>query len=487
MFEKVQKSYLSRAFGLLSIAQGINAVASFAVMTIFTRFLPPEEYGRVSLIWLFIMILSIIVDTRLNSAYCIRHYKVDKNENARNIYTILGFNALLAGLIYLILASFPGFFAGLLRVDLSHREIQLICLISASMVIGKFLNSHLLVSRKAFHYFCVSLMFNAVLLSFSCFLLFAMKMGYRAYLYGHLAAYAALSITCLIYLLREYPIKSAESFSLKSFLALVKLSLPLVPDAFLLMILSGAGRYLLNIFSGLSLVAIYSVAYMFASIFNTLVLAPFGQAITPVLYEKFARSENDYRSYLSEIFKYYWVVLMTLVLGCYSFFKEAFPFLVGEQYVAAYDIIAIIMMGLIISGGASVLSCTIILREKTHLAFLITMISAAVNILANIFLIPEMGLEGAAWASFISYLTQALMVTLYTQRMIPINLNLLFLIKFGITVILVSVCYNYLGSSDLSVTLRIALKMLTFLIYLLFVYRYVITKRSSDKPAWSLR
>jgi len=67
------KSYLGKAFGLLSLTQAMNAVTSFGIMTLYTKVLPPQDYGKISLLWLFITILSILVDTRLNTAFCLRY------------------------------------------------------------------------------------------------------------------------------------------------------------------------------------------------------------------------------------------------------------------------------------------------------------------------------------------------------------------------------------------------------------------------------
>ena len=466
----LRQSYISRAFGFLSVAQAVNAVSSFGVMTVFTRFLSPEDYGRVSLLWLFIMILSIVVDSRLNSAYCIKHYKVAREENIKNIYSILLFNLVVATCIYLLWISFPGFFAQILQISVSLAEIRLVCLISLTMVIAKFLNSLLLVTKKAKLFFWSSVFFNFILLAACGWFLFFMKLGYFSYLYGHLLAYGVLSCVCLGYLLREYaPGGFTGFFSFKNLTGLIKLSFPLIPDAFLLMILAGAGRYLLNIYSGLALVAIYSVSYMFASVFNTLVLGPFGQAITPVLYEKYAKAEHVYTEYLSIIFKYYWIVLMTLILGFYSFFRELFPLLVGEKYVEAFNIIGIIMLGLVIYGAASILSCTIVLKEKTHLVFLITLISAVVNILSSLLLIPGWGLYGAALASFAGYFVQALLMIYFSQKMLPINFNVAFLCRFAALLTVVCVFYIMISQLNISILNQILLKMAVFSLYLGFL------------------
>ena len=163
----LKKSYLGKAFGLLSLTQAMNAVTSFGIMTLYTKVLPPQDYGKISLIWLFITILSIFVDTRLNTAFCIRYYKLSHEENARNIYTILIYNLLAVLALYAILASFPQIVEKVMHIVVTAHEIKLVCLITGLMVLVNFLSSLLLVSRDPKSYFLVMLLFNATLFAFS--------------------------------------------------------------------------------------------------------------------------------------------------------------------------------------------------------------------------------------------------------------------------------------------------------------------------------
>ena len=429
------------------------------------------------MLWLFMTIISVFIDFRLNTAFCIKFYKLSKEENAKNLYVVILFNFLAAILVYLLWIAFPEIVSRFLQIPVSPHEINIICLIGLSSVTSKLFTSLLVVTKEPKKYFLFSIISTVVLIPACLVFLFVMHYGYHSYFYGHLAAFGALSIFGFFHIQKKIPADINKLWSFKNLKELMVLSLPLIPDAFLMMLLASAGRYFLNIYHGLTLVAVYSVGYMFASAFNTLILAPLGQAISPILYEKYAMAEDLGCRFLESLLKYYWVVLLTIILAGYTCFNEVFPLMVGKNYLEALNIILILMLGMVISGGASLLSLMIIVKEKTHLVFIITFFSVVVNIVASRLLIPSWALYGAAVAGLMGYLFQALLVTLFTLRMIRIDLNIWFLSKFLIAVVFATLGYILIAQLPVSVYYQVMLKMVVFSLYMVALNRLIGIKR----------
>jgi O-antigen/teichoic acid export membrane protein len=63
---------------------------------------------------------------------------------------------------------------------------------------------------------------------------------------------------------------------------------------------------------------------------------------------------------------------------------------------------------------------SITLSKRTDLLIWATLLGAAVNIAANLLLIPSMGMMGAAWATFLSYAAMAACLYVMGQRVYPI-------------------------------------------------------------------
>lgn len=475
-----KQSYLGKAFGLLSLTQAMNAVTGFAIMTLFTKVLPPQDYGKISLIWLFITIMSILVDARLNTAFCIRYNKVSHEENIRNIYTIFCYDLLMATVSYALLVTFPSLVQRLMHISVTTQEINLICLITILMVMVNFFISLLMVSRQPKSYFFTMLLFNSVLLLASGLFLLGMHLGYSAYLYAYLTAYGGSFFVCCWYLALRYRPSVAGLLSAANLRALLRLSLPLVPDGLLLMFMTWAGRYLLNLYSGLAVVGVYSVAYMFANIFNSFIIAPFSQAVTPMLFEKYVASTEEYKRLLGTIFKYYWLVVLTIIIAYFVGLNEVFSLFVGAKYVGAYNVIVIIMLGIMFSGAGSLFGVTIIMKEKTQRTFMITSISVVANIILNLILVPPLGMYGAALAMLLSYALQFALVLAYTQRLVPVPYNYSFVCRFGLFALFVAGAVFAVSFLEIPIFAKVMLKVLVFGIYLA-----IIAKTSGVKESLS--
>lgn len=458
-----RSNYLVKATGLIGFSQVISAIAGFGVMTLFTQKLTAADYGKASLVWLYVTILSLPIDARLNTAFCIRFYKVSEVEVAKNIYTSLIFNFFATLVLCITMIIFQDFFSTIMNLSLSVREIGLLCLISLAMVIVKFFYSLLLITKRNKLYFVFTFLFNFSLILASLILLRLPNINYLTYLYSHLTAYFLLTLLTFHYILSKFPFKAATFFCRGCLASLLKLSFPLIPDAMLLMIISGSGRYILGLYSSFEHVAVYSVAYMFANIFNLLIMGPLGQALTPILYELFAKSTDSYKKSLELIFKYYWILFPSVILLFFTFFPEIFPLFVNPEYQVAFNLLVIMMFGLLISGGGGVLSTTIVLKEKTAFSFLITSVSAVTSICVNLFL-AEYNAYGAAIACLASFSVQGLLVIYFTQCWLPVNLNPILLFKNALLFLLVAYLYYLIGRSGLNTVTMILLKLIVWCI-----------------------
>lgn len=467
--EKIFNSYLGRALGYIAISQGINGLATFSFLILFTRNLPRDEFGKASLLWLTVSVLSVFLDMRLNTGFCIRHYNVGAEERARNLYSIL-FYYLGAGIIFFFtLQYFSAGVEAVLQISVTSLEITVISLTCFFIVVGNFFRNLLLVTKQNRYYFLVTLFSSCCLVGSGVFFLLFYQCGYISYLYGYLFTNILLSVGYIAYLVRNFPPTFPQIVSTRNLFGLLRLSLPLVPDGLLLMVLAGADKYLLNIFHGLASVGAYSVAHKFSQFFNILFLMPLSQVLTPVLFSRHAKSIPEYKELLGKIFIYYWVFVSVFIVGLFTFFQELFLIIVGDQYAEMIGIVIIILLGQTIYGGASFLSCTILLKEKTHVTFLITLFSSAVNVALNLIFIPSYRITGAAVATLVSFVVQSLVILIFTQSLEKIDFDLRFLARFAVPLVTVSLLYTMIGNLLVPAWLKILLRLVAFafFVYLL--------------------
>ncbi len=477
IFNILSQTYLAKAFSFFSLAQLISAVTGFVILALYTKFLPSADFGKIALIWIFLMIVSTLIDTRLNTAFCIRFYKVSKEENTRNIYSIFIYNLVVFCLVYLFFLLFPLLFQKISRVEMGISNLNVIFLLILAMIFGNFYTNILIVDKKPKSYFLVKLLFNTVLIVLSLVYLTVLKAGYIAYFKAYLISYLIVAFIGLRFFIVNYkPYKNV--ISLLRLKELLKIGIPLVPSALLLMLLTWADRYILNLYVGLAIVGIYTVGYRFSELINNFIINPFGQALSPVLFKQFAQARDEYKKTISRVFKYYWLVAMSIMIAYFVVLKEFFRFFIGAEYIAGYNIIAIVLFGIILWGATNYLGATVVMKEKTGKMFLFTSISVFLNIGLNFILIPKYGMYGAAIATLLSYILQFTMIFAYTQRLVFITYDYGFIFKsvfISSGFFALMLCLSYL---KVSVPVSLGLKASLFLLFILTAYKFLGLKKA---------
>jgi len=472
----LSQSYLTKAFSFYSLSNAISAITAFGILAFYTKCLPPEDFGKISLMWVFVIITSMIIDGRLNTAFCIKYYKVTKEENIKNVYTILTYNLIVFSIVYLIFLSHPSLFQKILGIQIIIADLNVIFILILFMIIGNFYTSFLIVSQKPKSFFFIKLGFNVILIISSLIFLIVLRDGYVSYLKAYLVSYFIVAVIGLKFFFINYKPYKKGFISLPNLKNLLKIGLPLVPDGIMLMLLIWADRYILNLYVGLAIIGVYSVGYNFSSVINRFIVTPFGQAISPVIFKQFANSLDEYKKTLARIFKYYWLAMFTLAIGYFVILREVYQLIIGIEYIEGYNIIAIVLFGIIISGNSP--GSTVIMKEKTGKIFLFTAISVFVNIGLNFAFIPRYGMYGAAIATLFSYILQYVMIFIYSQRLVYVIYDYKFVFKSSFICLFFFAVILFLSYLNINIIIRLGLKAVSFLLFCLIAYRFLDLKGS---------
>jgi len=470
LFNILFQSYLVKAFSFLSLSNAISALTSFAILAFYTKYLPPTDFGKISLIWIFVIIASIVIDGRLNTAFSIKFYKVSKEENIKNIYTIFLYNLIVFSLVYFMFLSYPSLFQKILRIQITIIDLNVIFFLILFMIFGNFYTNFLIVAQKPKNYFFMKLGFNVILIISSLAFLVVLREGYISYLKAYLISYFVVSVIGLRFFFINYKPYKKNIISVSNLKDLLKLGLPLVPTGLMLMLLTWADRYILNIYVSLAIIGVYTVGYKFSNIINSFIVGPLGQAISPMLFKQFAESQEKYKKNMARLFKYYWLVMFTLLIGYFVVLKEIYQLIINVKYIEGYNIIAIVLLGVILWGVTNLLGATVIMKEKTGKMFLFTSISVLVNIGLNFIFIPKYGMYGAAVTTLISYILQFIMIFVYTQKLVFINYDYKFIFKSSFVCLCFFALILFLSYLEINVIIRLSLKIMSFLLFGVIAY-----------------
>lgn len=483
LIDKLKGSYISKSFSLYTIANFIGAVTGFVAMILYTKYLQPAGYGKATMLWVFVSLIFIFVDCRLNTAFSIKFYKNSKEENTVNLYTSLLFNFFIETFYFIVFYIYPPLLYKLVGVSVSYFDMFVMYMLILFMIIGQFYTNLLMIEQKPIQFFIVKLIYSIVYIGIAIYNLLILKTGYISYLISYLIAYAVISVIGGFYFFKKYSPHKIKVISLVNLRALLKLGIPMITNGLLLMLLTWEDRYVLESYYGLVLVGIYTTGYKFAEILNNFIFTPFGQAISPMLYKECSKKIEDYKTIMSNIMNYYWIVSFGILLAYFIFLKDVFRILLGQQYSKGYDIIGIVAIGIIFLGITNIIGSTIVLKEKTGLVFMITLMSVIVNTILNFILIPRYNMFGAAYATTISYVFDFILTFIYSQKLIYIKYNYSYIFK-TIVSSLILFCIELLTSKiGISFFLSFLLRVCIFIAFIFYVYNFAGLKQFIKKVA----
>ena len=169
---------------------------------------------------------------------------------------------------------------------------------------------------------------------------------------------------------------------------------------------------------------IYAISYKIPSIVN-LVSTIFTEAwqISAV---KEGQEENP-EKFFTTVFKAYQGIMFMGGAGLILICRILVDFMVAEQYYESWRFIPVLIMATIFSSFSGFLA-SIYMVQKDGKSNLFTMMAGALsNIGMNLVLIPEWGAQGAAIATFVSYLLVFILRARGTKKFIDINISPLFM------------------------------------------------------------
>lgn len=203
---------------------------------------------------------------------------------------------------------------------------------------------------------------------------------------------------------------------------LVRYSLPMIPTTVFWWITNVSDRYLVTAMCGEAVNGVYSAAYKIPTLI-TLLCAVFYEAWQ---FSAVKDAENKTKSnFFGQIFGYY-SALMFVGGGAIVLMSRVFVnILFADTYYGAWEYIPVLTAASVFSALTTFMGSVYLVKKKSMLSFLTSMLGAVMNIVLNLLLIPSMGAQGAAIATVASYFAVFVVRTVSAQRQIRFYINYL--------------------------------------------------------------
>jgi O-antigen/teichoic acid export membrane protein len=461
-----QLGLISKNIGLYTFANLLKAVIGFLLVPLYTYYLTPNDFGIVSVVSSLIGFFSIFYSLSLSSSI-IRFFKeYSKTDVVKYISTIISFllifNVILTILLIvfkdLVIAPFieginfyPYIFVGLLTITLTPI-----------FIITQTINQALHNAKK---YSIINLIQYALNILMVLVSVMYFRMGAFGVLLSQLLSTFVFFCYSFIILFREYKF-SIDRGILKNSL---NYSLPLVPHSLSGWTLDLIDRVLLNNLKSTADVGIYNVGYKLGSILDFFI-SSVHLTMSPWFMENVAEEKG--KKLIIRISEFLIYVYSFIALCICFFSKELFAILLSKEFRDANVILPYITFSYVIIGAYYFFGYPLFYDTKrTKLINIATFVSAALNVVLNLFLIPKYGMIGASAATLLSFFVSSLITLILSNKakLIRYNYESMYLaiaLSFSLAL--------FVTNLNSAITLNtILLKLLTLTIILLgIVFKY---------------
>lgn len=418
-------------FSLLT--QGVNLFYT----PLLTRNLTQEDYGIYSLLYSIEGILSLLLLICIPSGYSRFYNEIDNKRDYENtIFNFLVlFGACILIIIYIIADKIPNSF--LVNISDRKKYIFLIAISSYATGLISLLTIKYSMEFKAFKASTIS--FGQIFIQFiGLFLMIRIKIFNLTNIF-YLKSLVPIFIFLIVFLVnvKNYRLK----INRKYLCVTLSFSSGLILGQISTWVLALIDRQFINSYSGLEKVAIYSLAARIGMLINPVFIDPLRRIFTPIKFKVY--DKKDGKKVILNYYKLYCFLGGFILLGMSIYSKTAIKILATEEYMKAIYIIPIIGISYFFWGLNEFYAVGVVIGNKSILNSFIAFSAAFINIIGNIFLIPIIGIYGAAISSIISYFITNELYYKFGKKYYFINFNRLEWIKFLTIYILFLFIYIY--------------------------------------------
>ena len=394
-------------------------MVTFLLLPLYTNVFTAEEYGVISLAYVFMGFMGVVLHYGLDVAL-MKQYVQTKNEEKTLFFSSAYVSLVVTSLLFAIVVSFNQNALAPIILDSNYpRLILLIAWILFCDVLWSVPQLILRAEEKPTKYIALSLTNVIATMALNLVFVLVLKMGIEGVLLSNLIVSGGLLIISLPIVLKRFSIKHVSG---KHWQRLMTFGLPFLPAGIFSMLMEIADRYLLKWLTNMETVGLYSAGYKIGMLMMLAVMG-FNMGWQPFFLKAGADQKIVFAritTYVLAILGFLWLLLYIWVddivrinIGGISFY--------GEAFWPSTTIVPIIALGYWFHGAYVLQVPGMYLQEKSKFLMMIRGVGALTNVMLNLLLIPLYGAMGAAWATCASFAAMAFMIFFMNLQSFPME------------------------------------------------------------------
>ena len=398
---------------LLSLGTFGSKILTFVMVRFYTGVLTPSDYGTADLIMQTANLLLPVASLGITNG--VFRFALDRKEHRKSIFSAGLYTILLGSLI--LLAAGPL----LSRSEDLHEYVELICAYTLASCLHSLCAQYIRAEGKTALFAGQGIFNTALVIWFNILFLQVFRLG----VFGYVMSVVVADGICTGYLvLREklwkLLVPKPDDSVTK---AMLRYSIPLIPATIFWWITSVSDRYMVTWFLGTEANGLYAVACKIPTILSLLSTIFMEAWQFSAISEATGDREVHIRFY-SQVWGFFLSAMVLVGSVMIVLCRLEIRVLAARSYYAAWQYVPVLAMAMVFSAFSSFMNSVYVVMEKSHLSLWTAVWGAGANILMNLWMIPRIGIQGAAIATLVSYLMCFGIRAVSARRLIPFRLYL---------------------------------------------------------------
>jgi O-antigen/teichoic acid export membrane protein len=286
----------------------------------------------------------------------------------------------------------------------------------------------------------------------------------------------ALSYFYLFYYKKTIPSKKS-TWHIKEILSF---SWPLLFSGLAWFLISGLDKVMLGILKSEVEVGYYNAATPIARyliFFYTIIVFVF----QPIASRLYAQSKiEDLKKNYQVLSKWLITIAFPFIMILLLFPSTVISILYGSKYILASNALQLITIGIMIYLILSLSREVLTIMGKTKQIFYFTIIGSGTNIILNLIFIPYFGINGAAFATMITFILISSLIGYYLYRIKKIHpFRKKLILPITLTLFILSLIYLFIDYFDLQ-TIPFILKIIISILLIIIYFIIILKTKSYD-------
>jgi O-antigen/teichoic acid export membrane protein len=405
------------AYGIMG---GVTRSLNLLLLPILTRLFSPDDYGIIDIIATLTSLLSLFMTLNLPSALARLWFESTKeNRQEQLVSSVISFVVLAGSGIFVVIWYQSRWIAGILLDNpLLSAYIVLGALAALLTALCSIAEVILRMERKIARYNILNIVETVSYVALALLLVLRLETGLSGVFVARVIA-VGLKLALGFFWVSGH---AKFLFSFSDLKSAVSYSLPMFPAVVVTWINNQADRLLLLVFLGLGAVGVFSAAAKIVLIVGLLV-SIFRQAWDPLAMELIDSDEARRNEFYRRVLNYYAGAMAAIALVFVAFSREILALVTSTEYQSGYVIIPWLIGAQIFHGSSSITNLGMLVSKRTFGNSIAAWTGAVVNIGLGVLLIPVFEIWGAAIGSFLAELIFTGMLWRFSARAASIQFD----------------------------------------------------------------